>query len=109
MTTASIEFYSESRQHLKALEHQLKHIRHVKVDLIEPRDHSAPALIALEMHKEGESAARDVAQVLSDFLHTGSAGQSKISLVTIEGDRIDIAPLSVDEIANIIIGAEESE
>lgn len=109
MVTANIEFYSETKEHLKLMEQQIKHVHHVRVDLIEPRDHTAPALIAIEMHKGGEETARNVAQVLYDFLHSGNYDQAKISLVTIEGDRIDIEPLSVDEITGIMVGAEEGE
>lgn len=108
-TTVTIEFASETKQHLKTLEHQLKHIGNVKVDLVEPRVHTAPVLIAIDMHKGGEQAAQDVARALHSFLHedTGAQGEKKISLVTIEGDRIDIEPLTVEEIRRIIVGAEE--
>jgi len=111
-TTVTIEFISDTKQHLKALEHQLKHIHDVGVDLVEPRDPSAPALVAIGISKsgeEGERAAQSVAQVLYDFLHDGSPGQKKISLVTIEGERIDIEPLSVEEIEEIIAEAREGE
>lgn len=111
MTTASIEFISDTKQHLKTLEQQLKHIHDVKVDLVEPRDRKAPALISLDIHKGGADTARVIAQTLYDFLRAEDAaqGQKQIFLVTIEGERIDIEPLSVDEITGIIVGAEEGE
>ena len=46
-------------------------------------------------------------QVLYDFLH--EEGQKKISLVTIEGERRDIAPLSVEEIRSLLIAAQAGE
>ena len=113
-TTINIEFTSETGQHLRDLEHRLKHIHDVKVDLIEPKDRTAPALIAIGISKSGargETAAQTVAQTLHDFLHedTSAQGQKKIFLVTIEGERIDIEPLSVEEIKEIIVEAREGE
>ncbi len=113
-TTVTIEFTSDTKQHLKSLEHQLKHIHDVKVDLVEPIDLAAPALIAIEINKGGERAERasqSVAQVLHDFLREDASAQSqkKIFLVTIEGERIDIEPLSVNEIEEIIVAAREGE
>lgn len=113
-TTVTIEFASNIEEHLRALEHQLKHIHDVHVDMIEPKDHSAPTLIAIGLHKGGErakNAAHNVAQVLHDFLHsdTGVQGQRSIFLVTVEGERVDIEPLSVAEIESIIFVAEEEE
>ena len=86
----------------------------VDVDLVEPKDPAAPALIAIAIDKGGtraERAAQSVAGVLYNFLHdeTGAQSQKKIFLVTIEGDRIDIEPLSVEEIKGIIVTAEEGE
>jgi hypothetical protein len=114
LTTVTLEFTSDTKQHLKALEHQLKHIRDVKVDLVEPRDPVAPALVAIAIDKGGEravQAAQIVAQVLHDFLREDASAQSqkKIFLVTIEGERIDIEPLSVEEIKEIIVEALEGE
>ena len=113
-TTISIEFRSDTRAHLKTLEHQLKHIHDVHIDLVEPRDQSAPALIAIGIGKSGErgyQAARHIAQVLHDFLHVDAneTSQKKIYMVTIEGDRQDIEPLSTTEIEQIIINALEGE
>lgn len=113
-TTVNIEFTSENEQHLKTLEHQLKHIHDVSVDLLEPKDHSAPALVAIDIKKSGaraEMAAQNVAQVLHDFLHesANAASQKKIFLVTIEGERIDIELLSEEQIKSIIIEALQGE
>jgi len=105
---------SDTKQHLRALEQQLKHIHDVKVDLVEPKEHVAPALVAIGINKGGtraERAAQHVAQVLYDFLRddTSVESQKKIFLVTIEGERIDIEPLSVKEIERIIVAALEGE
>ncbi|TMC20200.1 MAG: hypothetical protein E6J33_04780 [Chloroflexi bacterium] len=92
----------------------MKHIHDVEVDLVEPKDPAAPALVAIGIDKSGERAeraAQSIAQVLYSFLHDEASAQSqkKIFLVTIEGDRIDIEPLSVEEIQNIIVAALEGE
>jgi hypothetical protein len=113
-TTVTIEFTSDTKQHLKTLEHQLKHIHDVSVDLVEPRDPAAPALVAIGITKGGEraeSAAQSIAQVLHSFLHdeTGVQDSKKIFLVTIEGERVDIEPLSVAEVKEIIVAAQEGE
>ena len=113
-TTVTIEFTSDTEEHLRTLEHQLKHIHDVEVDLVEPRDPAAPALVAIGINKGGaraERAAQSIAQVLQNFLHDEASAQSqkKIFLVTIEGERIDIEPLSVEEIQEIILVAEEGE
>ena len=104
----------DSEQHLKALEHQLKHIQDVDVDLIEPRDHTAPVLVAIGIGKGGEravAATQSIAQILYDFLHNGTSASDdkKIYLVTAEGDRVDIEPLPVSEISAIIGAAYEGE
>ena len=66
-----------------------------------------------ELHRgeRAESAAQTVAQVLHDFLHTDTSALSHktIYLVTIEGERIDIEPMSVEEIKGIIMAAKEGE
>jgi RNA 3'-terminal phosphate cyclase len=113
-TTVTIEFTSNMEQHLRILEQQLKHIRDVKVDLVEARDHKAPSLFAIAIGKSGEraeKAAETVAQVLHDFLHTETAALSHktIYLVTIEGERIDIEPMSVEDITGIIMAAKAGE
>lgn len=113
ISTITIEFFSDTGEHLKILEHQLKHIRDVDVYLIEPKDPNAPALVAIGINKKGERAERaiqNVAQVLHNFIHDSSVqGQKKILLFTIEGERVDIEPLSVEEIDGIIVAAKEGE
>ncbi len=113
-TTITIEFFSDTEGHLKILEHQLKHIHDVGVDLVEPRDASAPALVAIGIKHSGERAAQaihQVAQTLYSFLHdeTAPTGQKQILLFTIEGDRVDIESLSVQDIEDIILAAKEGE
>jgi len=113
ISDVTIEFFSDTEQHLKTLEHQLKNIHDVDVYLVEPKDKDAPALIAIGINKSGERAeiaARSVAKVLHDFIHdTSTSGQKKILLFTIEGERIDIEPLSIEEIEKIIFAAKEEE
>lgn len=110
-TTVTIEFLSDTEQHLRTLEHRLKHIRDAEVELVKPRERTAPVLISISIDKRGErgeKAAQNVAQTLHDFLHEDT-GQKKIFLVTIEGERIDIEPLSTGEIQGIIAEAKEEE
>ncbi|GAC1566393.1 MAG: hypothetical protein NVS3B14_08280 [Ktedonobacteraceae bacterium] len=114
ITTITIEFFSDTKEHLRTLEQQLKHEHDVDVDLVEPKDVTAPALLAIGIKKSGEraeQAARGVAGVLYRFLHdeAGAGGQRQIFLFTIEGDRIDIERLSVEEIERIILAAKEGE
>ena len=114
ISDVTIEFFSDSEQHLKILENQLKHIHDVDVYLIEPKDSTAPALVAIGITKGGEraaKAARNIAQVLHDFIHdeTGPQVQKKILMFTIEGGRIDLEPLTVDEIEGIIVTAKKEE
>ena len=42
-TTITIEFFSDTKEHLRMLEQSLKHEHDVDVDLVEPRDAQAPA------------------------------------------------------------------
>jgi hypothetical protein len=84
------------------------------VDLVEPRDLKAPALVAIGIKKHGEraeSAAQRVAQTLYSFLHddASAAQQKQMLLLTIEGDRVDIKNLSVEQIKEIILEARENE
>lgn len=110
----TIEFFSDSEKHLKILENQLKHIHDVDVYLIEPKDSTAPALVAIGINKGGERAAQaahNVAQVLYNFIHneTDPQIQKKILLFTIEGEHIDLEPLTADEIEGIIVTAKKEE
>jgi hypothetical protein len=113
LATVTIEFFSDTEQHLKILEHQLKQIHDVDVYLIEPKDPQAPALVTIGVNKSGERAAKaaqNIATVLHDFIQDTSApGQKKILLFTIEGDRVDIEPLSIEEIERIIVEAKKDE
>ncbi len=113
-TTITIEFFSDTEEHLKTLEHQLKHIHDVEASLVEPKDPAAPALIAIGIHKHGEraeKAAQNVAQVLYNFIHDNASaqGQKQIFLFTIEGERLDIESLSIEDIKGIIFAAREGE
>jgi len=113
-TTVTIEFTSDTEQHLRTLEHRLKHLHDVQVDLVAPKDPVAPALVAIGIDTSGvraQRAAQSIAQVLHTFLHDEVSAQSQkhIFLVTIEGERIDIEPLSVEEIEEIIVAAQEGE
>ena len=113
-TTITVEFFSDTKEHLSTLEHQLKHEHDVDVDLVEPKHATAPALIAIGIKKHGkraEDAAQRVAQVLYSFLHdqANAVGQKQILLLTIEGDRVDIESLPFEEIKRIILAAKENE
>ena len=110
-TTVTIEFFSDTKEYLKMLEQRLKHEHDVDVDLVEPRDATAPTLLAIGIKKHGEraeNAAQRVAQTLYTFLHE-DAGQHQALLLTIEGDRVDVKNLSVEQIKEIILEARENE
>jgi hypothetical protein len=108
-TTITLEFISDTKNALKAFEQQLKHIHGVEVSLLEPRDHTAPAIVAIGIDEKAEGAAQNVAQTLYSFLREEEMvqGPKKIFIVTIEGDRVEIEKLSVDEITEIIVMAQE--
>lgn len=112
-TTVTIEFLSDTEQHLRTLEHRLKRIHDTEVELVKPRERTAPVLVSISIDKrgaKGEQAAQNVAQTLHDFLHEDTGqGQKKIFLVTIEGERLDIEALSPEEIQGIIAEAKEEE
>jgi len=113
-TDINLEFFSDTKEHLQLLEHHLKQIHDVDVGLLVPKDATAPTLIAIGLKKGGERAAKaaqQVAQVLYSFLQDepDSTGQKQLILLTIEGDRVDIAALSVEEIERIILAAKEGE
>lgn len=110
-TTVTIEFFSDTKEHLKALEQRLKQERDVDVDLVEPRDATAPALVAIGIKHYGaraENAAQRVAQTLYNFLEEEPA-QNRMLMLTIEGDRVDVRDLSVEQIKEIILQARERE
>ncbi len=113
-TEINLEFFTESKEHLQLLEHQLKQVHDTDVGLLVPKDATAPTLIAIGITKGGDRAAQashQVAQVLYNFMQdeAGSTGQKQLLLLTIEGDRVDIATLSVEEIERIILAAKEGE
>ena len=107
--TITLELIADTKQALKAFEHQLKHIHGVQVDLLEPHDHTAPAIVAISIDEKAQDAPQNVAQMLYSFLREEEMvqGQKKIFLVTIEGDRVEIEKLSVEEIKEIIAAAQE--
>jgi hypothetical protein len=110
-TTITIEFFSDTKEHLKMLEQSLKQEHDVDVDLVEPRDATAPTLVAIGIKKHGEraeNAAQRVAQTLYNFLHD-DASQKQVLLLTIEGDRVDVKNLSIEQIKEIILSAKENE
>lgn len=111
METISLEFLSDTKEHLKTLEQQLKHIHGVHVDLVEPRDTTAPALVGVSINGSAPEAAQNVAQTLYSFVREEQSvqGQKKIYLVTIEGDRVDIEDLPVEDIYKIIATAQEGQ
>ena len=109
--TITIEFFSDTKEHLETLEQRLKHEHDVDVDLVEPRDATAPALVAIGIKGHGEraeNAAQRVAQTLYTFLHEGPA-QNRMLLLTIEGDHVNVRDLSVEQIKDIILEAKENE
>lgn len=111
-TTITLECTLETRQHLKELEHELKQIHGLRVFFVEPKDETAPVLISISINKKGEEAdvaIRRIAHTLYEFIHSSEASQRKITLVTIEGESVDIKPLSSDEIKQIIIEAHEGQ
>ncbi len=110
-TTITIEFFSDTKEHLRTLEQSLRHEQDVEVGLLEPRDATAPTLVAIGIKKHGEraeNAAQRVAQTLYNFLQDDAA-QKQALLLTIEGDRVDVKNLSVEQIKEIILEARENE
>jgi hypothetical protein len=108
--TITLEFSSDTREHLHTLEHELKQIHGVQVFFVEPRDEDAPVLISVGVSKKGEQAdleIRRISHTLYDFLHNAASDESQkiINLVTIEGERVNIAPLAAEEIKEIISNA----
>lgn len=110
-TTITIEFFSDTRERLQTLEQRLKHERDVDVDLVEPRDATAPALVAIGIKhydERAENAAQRVAQTLYNFLEEEPA-QNRMLMLTIEGDHVNVRDLSVEQIKEIILQARENE
>ena len=68
--TITVEFFSDTREHLKTLEQRLKHEHDVDVDLVEPRDATAPALVAIGIKKHGERAETSLSNRSSRSLWT---------------------------------------
>lgn len=104
--TITLECAADS-QHLHELEHRLKGVHGVRVYFIAPADKTSPVLISLGLSGKGESAGlevRRIAHILYDYLHSSERGpgQQAITLVTIEGERTNIALLASDEIRTII-------
>jgi hypothetical protein len=109
-TTLTLECTGVAHKDLEELEHQLKHIHGLKVFLVMPKDEKAPVLLSIGMNRRDEQAdltVRRIGHVLYDFLHRSASvpAREKITLVTIEGESIDIAPLASDEIKHIIATA----
>lgn len=111
--TVTLEFFSDTKEHLKSLEHALKRVHDVGVSMIEPRDAGAATLVAIGIEKGGERgqmAAQSVAQTLYTFIHDpASQGQKQIFLFTIEGDRVDAGTLSQEQLQEIILAAKAGE
>jgi len=106
-TTITLECLLETREHLKELEHELKQIHGVKIFYVEPRDTDAPVLISISVLHKGEQAElaiRRIAHTLYEFVHSSAevVGQRKLTLVTIEGESVDLEPLSSEELRQII-------
>jgi hypothetical protein len=113
-TTITLECTLEIREHLRELEHELKQIHGLKVFFVEPRDADAPVLISISVLHKGEQAdlaIRRIAHSLYEFVHSSAeeAGRRKLTLVTIEGESVDIKPLSSEEIRQIIAEAHAGQ
>ncbi|HEY1350994.1 MAG TPA: hypothetical protein VGF67_15350 [Ktedonobacteraceae bacterium] len=107
--TITFEFAADS-QHLRELEHQLKGVHGVQVYFVAPGEKTAPVLISLGLSSKGEQAAQEIrriAHLLYDFLHSSKRDESwqTTTLVTIEGERLNIAALSSNEIRAMIAQA----
>lgn len=108
--TITLEFTTDTREHLKALEHNLKQIHGVQIFFVEPKDETAPVLISLGIRKKDEQVdmtIRHITHTLFDFVHGGAGEESQktISLVTIEGERVDVAPLAYEALKQVITEA----
>lgn len=113
-TTITLESLGESHERLKELEHELKLIHGLKVFFVEPRDADAPVLISISVLHQGEQAElaiRRIAHTLFEFVHGNveAPGQRKLTLVTIEGESVDLEPLSSEEIRDIVTQAHAGQ
>jgi hypothetical protein len=113
-TTITLECLSDTREHLRELEHELKQIHGLKVFFVEPRDTAAPVLISISVpqkEEQAELAIRRIAHTLFAFMHNGTKEpeQRKITLVTIEGESVDLGALGSDEIKQIITEAHAGQ
>jgi hypothetical protein len=107
-TTVTLEFIADSLLPLRTLEHELKAIHGLKVFFVEPKDQTAPVLISLGMNKKDEQAdvrIRRITHTLYEFLHSSDAQQIQVTLVTIEGESVNIVALESEEIRQIIARA----
>ncbi len=109
-TTITLECTLETREHLRELEHELKQIRDLKVFFVEPRDADAPILISISILHSGEQAEQAIRRITStlyDFVHgsTAEQGRRKITLVTIEGESVDIGELESEKLRGVIADA----
>ena len=107
-TTITLEFTTETHEHLAELEYQLKQIHGLQVLFVPPKHKAAPTLISLGIGGKGEHAnlaIRRIAHTLYDFLHRADGPSEKITMVTIKGENIDITPLAADQIRQIVADA----
>ncbi len=107
-TTVTLEFIAESQEHLSDLEHQFKQIHGIQVLLVQPRDESAPALISLGINKKSEqldTTIRRIVHIIYSALHRAEGPLRQSTLVTIEGNSIDITALSDEKIKEILADA----
>lgn len=112
-TTITLECALETREHLKELEYELKQIHGLKILYVEPKEADAPVLISISVLHKGEQAElaiRRIAHTLYEFMQgSGEAGQRKITLVTIEGESVDLAALSSEKMRQLISKAHAGQ
>ncbi|SRR5258708_193520 len=104
-TTITLELIAETQRPLRELEHQLKAIHGLKIFFVEPRDETAPILLSISIPKKDEHAdllIRRISHTIYDFVHSSETGLVQITLVTIEGERVEIMSLESEEIRQII-------
>lgn len=112
-TTITLECTLETREHLKELEHELKQIHGLKVFFVEPKEAGAPVLISISVLHKGEQAElaiRRIAHTLFDFVQgSAEAVHRRVTLVTIEGESVDLTEMSSEEIRQIISEAHAGQ